>query len=81
MGVEQFRWYLNICTFQTGQMQMMKKMDTKGKDVAQYKHSNSSILGNDFNKIFFTKKENIENKKKQQENNETEGNKNNKEQN
>lgn len=67
MGVEQFRWYLNICTFQTGQMQMMKKMDTKGKDGVQHKYSNSSILGNYFNKIFFTKKEDIEKKRKQQE--------------
>ena len=67
MGVEAFRWYLDICYFQTGQMQMMKKMDTKGKDGTLLYYSNSSILDNYFNKIFFTKREDLDKKKKEQE--------------
>jgi hypothetical protein len=55
MGVEAFRSFLRICYFQTDQMKMMKKMDTKGKDGVLRFFSNSSLLGSKFNEIFLTK--------------------------
>mmetsp|Transcript_12932 Transcript_12932/g.14847 ORF Transcript_12932/g.14847 Transcript_12932/m.14847 type:complete len:243 (+) Transcript_12932:3871-4599(+) len=60
MGVEAFRNFLSICYFQTEQMQMMKKLNTAGKEGVLMFPTSSSVLDNRFNKKFLTKKEDSE---------------------
>ena len=56
MGIEAFRNFLSICYFTTEQMDMMKKMESSGKDGTLRWSADSSILSEKFNKVFLKDK-------------------------